>query len=256
MPISEPPFMLPSETAFDRSAHRILVVDDDEDTLSILEMFFSRQGYVLDHARDGEEALDLLRRHRHDLVISDVMMPVMDGLRFCECVRSDPEVRMTPIILVTAKSETAHKLLALEKGADDYVVKPVNLFELSARAASTLRQRKLRETVYAQEKELERVRTLERTLGVISHHINNAIAPIYGRAQMCEPRDADQSRKLVETCLESCRRVTRTLQVLGKVIAAMKDPSNPERYDLVERSMKEVAEHLDRKIEAADKTTP
>ncbi len=228
--------------------HRILVVDDDEDAVAIIQMFFAKRGYSIDVARDGHAALLLLKEHRHDLVLSDVMMPVMDGYRFCEHVRSDPDISLTPIILITAKSEPASKVLGLEKGADDYLVKPINLFELSARVEATLRNRKLREDLLNREKELDRIRTLEQTLAVISHHINNAIAPIYGRAQLTRPDDPVQVRKLVEAALDGCQRVTKTLRVLSQVIEAMKQPANAERFDLVDHSLKDIALHINAKV--------
>lgn len=229
-------------------AHRILAADDDEDALGIIQMFFSKQGYELDVAHDGEQALALLRQRRHDLVLSDVMMPMLDGYRFCELVRADPEISMTPIILITAKDGSANRVLGFEKGADDYITKPFNLFELSARVASTLRNRELRAQLIERDKQLERIRTLEQTLAVISHHINNAIAPIYGRAQLTRPEDPEHARRLIAASVEGCRRVTKTLRVLSQVIQAMKQPDDPSHFDLVNSSLKDIVQHIEKKV--------
>jgi CheY-like chemotaxis protein len=213
----------PAENTSD--AKRILVMDDDDDTLAILRMVLKKEGYKIDLATDGVEGLQLLRDRHHDLVISDVMMPKLDGYKFVETVRQDPSIRTTPIILITAKKETEDKVAGLEKGADDYITKPYNLVELRARIASMLRLKELRRELMEAEKELERIRTLEQTLMTISHHVNNAIAPISGRAQLCSPKDPSSVQKLIDACHEGSRRIAETMAMLEKVIAEMKDPS-------------------------------
>lgn len=214
----------------EKSSHhaptKILIIEDDQDTVMILKMFFSKEGYEIDVAGDGQEGLDKLRKNHHDLVLSDVMMPNMDGFTFCEMVRSDPQLKMTPIVLVTAKNDPSDKILGLEKGADDYLTKPYNLVELRVRIASMLKLKKLRTELIRKEKELERVKTLEQTLIAISHHINNATAPIAGRAQICDIHDTDSVTKLVEVCISGCRKITNTIELLSQVIKAMKHSSN------------------------------
>ncbi len=201
---------------------RILIIEDDPDTVAILNMFFRKEGYNVDVAGDGEQGLEKLREHHHDLVLSDVMMPKMDGFKFCELVRSEPDLKMTPIVLVTAKSDPMDKIAGLEKGADDYLVKPYNLVELRVRVASMLKLKKLRSELIQKEKELERILTLEQTLVAISHHINNATAPIAGRAQICDPKDPDSVKKLIEASIDGCQKITETLDLLAQIIKMMK----------------------------------
>lgn len=205
---------------------KILIIEDDLDTVSILKMFFTKEGYEIDVANDGEEGFNLLKKVHHDLVLSDVMMPKMDGFRFCEMVRSEAEIKMTPIVLVTAKNDPGDKIVGLEKGADDYLTKPYNLVELRVRIASMLKLKKLRTELIQKEKELERIKTLEQTLVAISHHINNATAPIAGRAQICDLHDPESVKKLIEVSIDGCNKITNTIELLSQVIYAMKHSSH------------------------------
>ena len=100
--------------------NRLLMIDDDVDTLAILKMIFVKVGYQVDVAHDGQEGLELLKQKKHDLVISDIMMPVINGYKFCELVRSDHEIRLTPILLITAKKDLFDKVVSLNVGADDF----------------------------------------------------------------------------------------------------------------------------------------
>ncbi len=221
-------------------ATRILIIEDDADAVAILKLFFTKHGYEMDIAQDGEEGLRLLKHRHHDLVLSDVMMPKMDGFKFCEQVRSDPEIEMTPIVLITAKNEMPDKIAGLEKGADDYLTKPYNLTELRARIVSMLKLKKLRAELILREKELERIKTLEQTLIAISHHINNATAPIQGRAQLCDPAKTESVKKLIEVCLIGCLKITKTINLLSQVITAMKEPSNKSSFDFTNTSVNEL----------------
>ena len=219
---------------------RILIIDDDEDTLSIIKMVMVKDGYEVDLAGDGAEGLRLLRQNHHALVISDVMMPKLDGYKFCETVRHDHQISMTPIILVTAKKELDDKLMGLKHGADDYITKPYNLAEFRARIASMLRLSKLRNELIERERELERIHTLEQTLIAISHNINNAIAPILGRAQICKADDKHSVEKLIEVSLDGCKRVTSTIRLLEQVVTAMKNPQNDWQFDEISHLVNEI----------------
>ncbi len=120
-----------------RSATTILVVDDDPDILMILKENLKLDGYRIFCARDGREALDLFDSRRIDLVVLDLMLPDLDGLQICRTVRANSRV---PIILLTAKDAVSDKVLGLECGADDYMVKPFDYLELAARIKARLRR--------------------------------------------------------------------------------------------------------------------
>ena len=117
--------------------YNVLVCDDDREIVEAIEIYLSQEGYKVLKAYDGEEALKVLDREKVDLLIIDVMMPKLDGIRATLKIR---EKKNMPIIILSAKSEDADKILGLNVGADDYIAKPFNPLELTARVKSQLRR--------------------------------------------------------------------------------------------------------------------
>ena len=115
----------------------ILVCDDDRAIVEAIEIYLTQEGYQVLKAYDGEEAVRMLRNHSVDLLIIDVMMPKLDGIRATLKIREENPL---PIIILSAKSEDADKILGLNVGADDYVTKPFNPLELVARVKSQIRR--------------------------------------------------------------------------------------------------------------------
>lgn len=113
----------------------ILVCDDDKDIVEAIEIYLTQEGYHILKAYDGQEALDILNSETVDLLIIDVMMPRLDGIRATVKIR---ESNPLPIIILSAKSEDTDKILGLNIGADDYITKPFNPLELIARVKSQL----------------------------------------------------------------------------------------------------------------------
>ena len=120
-----------------RSGYRVLIADSDENVQRELSEYFKREGYQVFSARDGEEALDAVRKLRPNIVTLDVMMPKMDGLTVCREIRRESNV---PILIISAKNEEFDRLLGLEMGADDYIAKPYSPREVVARAKVVLRR--------------------------------------------------------------------------------------------------------------------
>ena len=116
---------------------KILVVDDDKNICELLRLYLVKEGYNVTMAHDGSAALAEFDKLHPDLVLLDVMMPVMDGWEVCRKIRAKDN---TPIIMLTAKGETYDKVLGLELGADDYIVKPFEVKELLARVHAVLRR--------------------------------------------------------------------------------------------------------------------
>ena len=116
---------------------RILVCDDDKEIVEAIEIYLTQEGYEVLKAYDGMEALRVLETERVDLLVIDVMMPKLDGIRATLKIR---EANNMPIIILSAKSEDADKILGLNIGADDYVTKPFNPLELIARVKSQIRR--------------------------------------------------------------------------------------------------------------------
>ena len=115
----------------------ILVCDDDKEIVEAIEIYLTQEGHHILKAYDGEQAIRVLQNHPADLLIIDVMMPKLDGIRATLKIR---EENALPIIILSAKSEDADKILGLNVGADDYVTKPFNPLELVARVKSQLRR--------------------------------------------------------------------------------------------------------------------
>lgn len=121
---------------------KILVVDDEKLLVKGMKFNLENEGYQVECAYDGAAAVELARDGRFDLIILDVMMPEVDGLEACMRIR---EFSNVPIIMLTAKSEDADKLMGFESGADDYLTKPFNILELKARVRALLRRSGLRQ---------------------------------------------------------------------------------------------------------------
>ena len=116
---------------------KILVVDDDANISDLLKIYFENEGYDVKVANDGAEGLSYFKMYEPDLVLLDIMLPKKDGWQVCREIR---EMSSKPIIMVTAKGEVFDKVLGLELGADDFVVKPFDMKELSARVKAVLRR--------------------------------------------------------------------------------------------------------------------
>lgn len=117
--------------------YSILVCDDEKDIVSALKIYLTADGYQVYEAYNGRQAVEILRREEIHLVLMDIMMPEMDGISAMIKIR---EISNVPVILLTAKSEDADKVVGLTVGADDYVTKPFNPVELQARVKSQLRR--------------------------------------------------------------------------------------------------------------------
>ncbi len=118
----------------------VLVVEDEAALVTLLTYNLERAGFRVAAAKDGEEALLLVREERPDLVLLDWMLPLMSGIEVCRHLRRAPETRALPVILLTARGEEGDKLRGLEAGADDYVTKPFSPSELVARVRALLRR--------------------------------------------------------------------------------------------------------------------
>ena len=119
---------------------KILLVEDEPDLQSILEYNLREAGYEVRCTASGEEALALCLREQPDLVLLDLMLPDLPGTKVCQRLRSTPELRSTPVIMLTARGEEIDRVVGFEVGADDYVVKPFSVRELLLRIQAVLRR--------------------------------------------------------------------------------------------------------------------
>ncbi len=118
-------------------AHKVLVVDDDPNTVRLVKLYLQKEGHTVFTASNGVEALEAARSKRPDLIVLDIMMPGMDGIEVCETLRQESDVA---VIMLTARTTDEDKLKGLNIGADDYVTKPFSPGELAARVRAVLRR--------------------------------------------------------------------------------------------------------------------
>ncbi len=119
---------------------RILIVEDEEDIASLLEYHFQKAGFRTEKSGDGESAINAVTKRRPDLLVLDLMLPGMDGLEVCKMIRKEKDTQNLPIIMLTAKGDEVDRIVGLELGADDYVVKPFSPRELILRARAVLKR--------------------------------------------------------------------------------------------------------------------
>lgn len=168
------------------SGATVLVVDDIESNAKLFARLLTRDGHHVLSAHDGAEALAVVARRSPDLVLMDVMMPTLDGFETCRRLKQDPKTRLVPVILVTALQDSRDRIRGLEVGADDFINKPVNPAELSARVRSLLRLKR-----YTDE-------------------LDSAESVIVSLAQTIEARDS--------TTDGHCHRLARYAVTLGKEV--------------------------------------
>ena len=163
---------LETSQATEASTARILVVDDAPANVKLLEDLLGFQGYEVEAATNGEEALAAIRERAPDLVLLDILMPGMSGYDVCRAIRADPGLAMLPVVMVTALEDREERVKGIESGADDFLSKPVNPPELLARVRSLLRIRHLYDTVQRQAEQLAAWnRTLEARVAEQVRHV-------------------------------------------------------------------------------------
>ena len=121
---------------------KILLIEDEKNISKVVSYNLEREGYQVLTARDGEEGLEKARKEAPDLLLLDLMLPKVDGLEVCRRLKADPKTASLPIIMLTAKTQEADRVVGLEMGADDYVPKPFSPRELIARVKAVLRRSK------------------------------------------------------------------------------------------------------------------
>jgi signal transduction histidine kinase len=147
------------------SAYSILIVDDDGFFRNFIKMVLHKQGYQVLIAENGQKALEVLAISKPDLIISDLMMPVMNGVELCKRVKSNPKTRDIYFIILTSKSDVSEKVKLLDVGADDFLSKPVNNDELLAKVRASIRIRQLQRELEESNKRLMHLnRELQRTM--------------------------------------------------------------------------------------------
>jgi CheY-like chemotaxis protein len=126
-----------------KTPSKILIADDNHQNCELLDAYLADEGYQIEMAYDGQQALDAVARLQPDLILLDIMMPKMSGYEVCQRLKSNPKTRQIPVIMVTALAEMGDIEKAVNAGTDDFLTKPVNKLELTTRVRFALRYRHL-----------------------------------------------------------------------------------------------------------------
>ncbi len=118
-------------------SNKVLVVDDEKLIVKGLKFSLEQEGFKVECAYDGEEALQLAKKNKYDIILLDIMLPKLSGMEVCQRIR---EYSNVPIIMLTAKGDDMDKIMGLEYGADDYITKPFNVLEVKARMKAVMRR--------------------------------------------------------------------------------------------------------------------
>lgn len=162
-------------------AETIAIIEDEQNIVELVKYNLDREGYNTISANNGRRGLELVKQELPNLVILDLMMPEMDGLTVCKQLRADAQTKFIPIIILTAKSEEADRVLGLEMGADDYVTKPFSPRELVARVRAVMRR-----SVKTDEGEPEIIE-----IGEIKMDLRQHIVRVRGKEVELTPKEFD-----------------------------------------------------------------
>ena len=206
---------------------RILIVDDAEDTVELLKKRFRAEGYDTSEAYNGEEALQKVPEYNPDLVVLDVMMPKIDGYEVCQRLKADEKTKYIPVLMLTAKGEVEHKVKGLNIGADDYMAKPFDYKELSARIRSLLSIKATHEKKVVEEK----TGALEQMMEQVAHEIRNPLTSVGGFARKVFNKlpEGDPNKKYMEYIIEDVavlESMIKQLIELKSLSISNKEPSN------------------------------
>lgn len=191
---------------------KVLIVDDAVDTVELLRKRFRSEGYDTAEAYDGEEALQKVEEYHPDLVVLDVMMPKLDGYEVCQRLKADENTKYIPVLMLTAKGEIENKVKGLEIGADDYLPKPFDYKELSARVKSLLAIKEAREKLVEEEKS----EALEKMMDEVAHEIRNPLASIGGFAKRVYDKlpEGDSNKKYMEMIMDDVLKLENMVKQL------------------------------------------
>jgi DNA-binding response OmpR family regulator len=198
----------------------ILVVDDLPANRHILKVLLSHASYHVLTASNGREALDLVEKERPDLILLDVVMPVMSGTEVLRTLKGREDTRLIPIIMLSVQSEVADRVGGLEEGADDYIGKPYNHEELLAKIRALLKIRDLNEQL----RQAEKLAVLAQVAVSVNHQVNNPLSSILYAAELIEmmagPENAEirEQLRVVRESVEQIKSVMAKLRGATEVV--------------------------------------
>ncbi len=209
---------------------RILLADDNADMLAYIERLLS-PFYTVTTVADGKAALEAIQQDLPDLLLSDVMMPGLDGFELLQAIRANFKTRALPVILLSARAGEGSSIEGLEAGADDYLIKPFNAQELMARIRSNLEMARLRQETEKALREAQKTQMIGQLAGGVAHDFNSLLTVIIGNLQLLDNQTDDQnSQKMLRSALRAAERGGKlTKQLLA---FAQKQRLQPEPINL------------------------
>lgn len=209
---------------------RILIADDTVRNLQILGDVLEREGFQINVAQNGKQAIDIAGKVIPDLILLDVMMPEMDGFEVCSALKADPDTAGIPVIFLTARVETDDIVRGFELGAVDYITKPFNTTELMVRVRTHLSIHFLQSQLRKSLDDIDRMRREQEAF--LRHELNNRIAPIMGYADMLMEAVGDEKHRRWSTAISSAT------QDMTDLIEALRNLQELESgsYELAKRS--------------------
>ena len=209
---------------------RIVLADDNADMRAYVERLLGRDHRVVAVA-DGAAALDALRAAPADLLLTDVMMPVLDGIALTRAVRADPTLCTVPVIMLSARAGDEAGVEGLAAGADDYLVKPFSARELQARVRVNLELSRLRAEAQEQAVQGRKMEAIEQLTGGVAHDFNNLLAAVMGSVELAERKVTDERvLRLLRNAMQAAQRGARLTEQL--LAFSLRQPLEARPVDL------------------------
>jgi sigma-B regulation protein RsbU (phosphoserine phosphatase) len=204
--------------------NNVLLVEDEKDTRFILEKLLSKNNFIVETASNGIEALEKLKTFSPKVILADWTMPVMDGIKLCSTIKSDPRYKMIYFIILTARTSLNDRVAGLDIGADDFLVKPIENQELIARIRSGTRIFDLQNEL----KIAEHSKALIEMACTIGHNLNN---PLSSLVMAIENLKSEISEKNKEKFEEDLKIVQMSIDKIKSLASQLVNIQNPELID-------------------------
>ena len=203
---------------------QILVVEDEKDTRYILDKLLVKNNYEVITSVNGEEAIEILKEHKPKVIIADWTMPVMDGIELCKILKNNEEYKLIYFIILTARASLKDRVIGLDVGADDFLVKPVDNQELLARIRSGIRIHNLQNEL----KNIEHNKAILEMACTIGHKINNPLSSLLMSIKNIEDElNSNEKKKFTDD-------FNITHQSIEKIKSLVNDLTHLQNPDLIE----------------------
>ncbi len=196
----------------------VLIVEDDDELREILQAEFELEGLTVLTATNGSEAVTTVRRLKPDLVLMDIMMPVMNGIEATKIIKNEKEIQHIPIIMLTASGNKEDIVEGLEAGAIDYITKPFFMPELKARLKAVLQHKIMYDELKRIQENLirdERLRTIKALTEAVQGSINEPLTLIYGRIHLLRKKRGETSEDDLKTFENAANKIKDIVNHLG-----------------------------------------